>query len=122
MTAQGAHAITNDFNEEQRLGQLDRKLFDTLLAGVINSVTELDNILVPHLDRGIREIDPVERAVLRLATFELRSSVEVPWKVVVNEAVDLAHAFGAESSHKYVNGVLDKVARDLRATEMRRHS
>ncbi len=111
----------SEFNEEQRLGQVDRQLFDTLLKGVINSVTELDDILIPHLDRGIRELDPVERAVLRLATFELRSTLEVPWKVVMNEAVDLAHAFGAESSHKYVNGVLDKVARDLRATEMRQH-
>ena len=118
MTAQDPHEITNDFNEEERLGQLDRALFDNLLAGVINSVVELDEILVPHLDRGIAEIDPVERAVLRLAAFELRTSIEVPWKVVVNEAVELAHMFGAESSHRFINGVLDKVARELRPAEM----
>ena len=119
MTAQPAHAITGEFIEEERLAKLDRELFDGILNGVINRVEELDGALAPHLDRDIADIDPVERAVLRLGAFELMCSLEVPWRVVVNESVELAHAFGAEKGHRFVNGVLDKVARDLRAMEMR---
>lgn len=118
LTASPPHTITGEFNEEKRLDKLDRELFDRLIRGVVNQVEDLDALLKPHLDRALTEIDPVERAVLRLGAFELSQSLEVPWRVVVNEAVELARAFGAEQGHRYVNAVLDRLARQVRAAEM----
>jgi N utilization substance protein B len=81
---------------------------------------ELDDHLAPNLDRSIAEVDPVERAILRMGAYELEFRLEIPYKVVINEAVELAKTFGAESGHKYVNAVLDKVAAKLRAAEVGR--
>ena len=75
-------------------------------------------LFAPALDRALDELDPIERNLLRLGTFELRDRIDVPYKVVINEAVALAKKFGATDSHKYVNGVLDKIARDLRGLEL----
>lgn len=90
--------------------RFDLALFDQLLRGVTNHVDEIDDALAPYLDRSLNSVDPVERAILRLATFELLNSQELPSAVILNEAVDLAKTFGAEQGHRFVNGVLDKLA------------
>jgi N utilization substance protein B len=81
-------------------------------------VDELDALLEPLLDRKLSELDPVERSLLRLGAFELRERIDVPYRVVINEAVALAKKFGASESFRYVNGVLDRLATDLRAPEV----
>jgi transcription antitermination protein NusB len=101
---------------EQRV--YDRALFDQLLSGVPSHVQELDALLQPLLDRQVEQVDPVERAILRLGAYELVHCPEIPYRVVINEAVDLAKAFGAEQGHRYVNGVLDRIARQVRGVEM----
>jgi N utilization substance protein B len=78
----------------------------------------LEALFSPALDRSLDDLDPIERNLLRLGAFELRDRIDVPYKVVINEAVSLAKKFGATESHRYINGVLDKVARDLRTIEL----
>jgi N utilization substance protein B len=97
----------------------DMQLFDQLLRGVPEQLEAIDAELAPVLDRSIQHIDPVERAILRVGVYELKFSPELPLRVVINEAVDLAKLFGAEQGHRYINGVLDKVARRVRGQEMR---
>lgn len=99
-------------------GKIDRDYFDALLREVLGHIDELDDALTPLLDRPIREVDPVERAVLRLGACELRFHPEIPFRVVINEAVELAKLYGAEQGHKYVNGILDKLAARLRGEEI----
>jgi N utilization substance protein B len=96
----------------------DHELFDQLLKGVPRQVKEIDALLQPLLNRRVEQVDPVERAILRLGVYELLYCPEMPPRVVINEAVDLAKAFGAEQGHRYVNGVLDKVAHQVRRVEM----
>ena len=79
-------------------------------------------MLVPFITRDINEIDPVERAILQLGAYELTQKIEIPYKVIINEAIELAKTFGAEQSHKFVNGILDKVAEQSRATEFKNSS
>ena len=78
-----------------------------------NSTHRLDSLLKPFLDRPLPQVDPIERAILRIGVYELVFRADIPWKVVVSEAVESAKVFGAEQSHRYVNGILDKVARNL---------
>ena len=112
-------AMVAQFREQpEGLGRADAEYFTLLLNGVVTEAAELTLRLAPHLDRPIAQLDPVEHAILLLATYELASHPEVPWKVVVNEAVNLAKVFGAEEGYKFVNGVLDKLARELRAVEV----
>lgn len=92
----------------------DLQLFDQLLHGVVEHLERVDLAFRPFLDRSTASVDPVERAILRLATFELLQSPEIPSAVILNEAIELAKVFGAEKSHKFVNGVLDRVARATR--------
>ena len=87
------------------------------MHGVPPVAEELDALLTPVLDRDVNELDPIERSLLRMGCFELRERIDVPFKVVINEAVALAKKFGAAESYKYVNGVLDKLAQNLRAPE-----
>ena len=82
------------------------------------SLASLDASLSPHLDRSLESVDPVERAILRIGAFELARHPEIPYRVVINEAIELAKVFGGEQGHKYVNGVLDKAAKQLRPVEM----
>jgi N utilization substance protein B len=104
--------------QEEGLGRADPAYFEELLKGTVNAAPELTVALVPHLDRPLVQLDPVEHAILLLGAFEMASKPEVPWKVVVNESVNLAKTFGAEDGYKFVNGVLDKLARISRAAEM----
>ncbi|MEW7976304.1 MAG: transcription antitermination factor NusB [Candidatus Sedimenticola endophacoides] len=117
MTGQSLHEIHDQFLSEQDTGGFDLAYFDTLLRGVPGALNELDELLGPCLDRSIESVDPVERAILRLGAYELAHRPEIPYKVVINEAVELAKVFGAEQGHRFVNGVLDKLARTARATE-----
>jgi len=101
----------------QGFDKADREHLDALLHGVIRENAELSTELAPCLDRPIEQLSPVERAVLLVAAFEFKHHVEIPYRVVINEAVELAKTFGGSDGYKYVNGVLDKLALKLRATE-----
>ena len=116
---QGDHAqIERQINAEKNLGRYDRELFSRLLRGALGRHHDLEALLAPHLDRPLDELSPVEFAVLLLGAFELSQNLEVPYKVVINEAVELAKTFGGTDGHKFVNGVLDKLAAQLRAPEL----
>ncbi|MBZ5790247.1 transcription antitermination factor NusB [Burkholderia sp. D-99] len=95
----------------------DKALLDAILHGVIREHVTLVEALTPSLDRPIEQLSPVERAVLLIATFELTHHVETPYRVIINEAVELAKTFGGSDGYKYVNGVLDKLAAKLRPAE-----
>ena len=118
ITGQSAKTIAEQFFEEQDMSIADKDYFRDLLDGVEREKDELDAGLQPLLDRPIEQVDPIERAVLRLAGYELRSRPDVPYRVVLNEAIDLAKDFGAEGGHTYVNGVLDRAAGEWRAQEI----
>jgi N utilization substance protein B len=97
---------------------VDLDYFCRLFYGVSKELTQLDQAFVSFLDRGIESINPIELTILRLGTFELLEALEVPYRVVLDEAVTLAKTFGAKDGHKYVNGVLNQVARQARAIEI----
>ncbi|MFI5106368.1 MAG: transcription antitermination factor NusB [Terriglobales bacterium] len=114
----GDHAqIERQILAEKHLGRYDKELFSRLLRGALDRHHDLEELLAPHLDRPLEELSPVEFAVLLLGTFELSQHLEVPYKVVINEAVELAKTFGGTDGHKFVNGVLDKLAPQLRVPE-----
>ena len=113
--------IEAEFRVDNDFRHTDGEYFSTLLRGVTTDVESLEMLFAPALDRALDELDPIERNLLRLGTFELRDRIDVPYKVVISEAVALAKKFGATDSHKYVNGVLDKIARDLRPVELAQH-
>ena len=110
--------IEAEFRADYDFSHVDLEYFQALLPGVPASVDELEAILEPLLDRRLEELDPIERTLLRMGTWELRERIDVPYKVVINEAVALAKKFGATDGHKYINGVLDKAARQLRKVEI----
>jgi len=109
--------ITNQFLTDQDAGKFDVPYFQDLLTGVAKNTDTLDSHLQPLLDRDVDKVDLVERAILRLGTYELSQPPEIPYRVVINEAVELAKVFGAEQGHRYVNGVLDKLSKTLRPFE-----
>lgn len=119
LTAQNLGEIESQFLEEREMGKADLEFFHELLHEVPAHLDELDNQLTPLLDRPLPQVDPVERAILRMGCYELNFRLETPYRVVINEAVELAKTFGGEQGHKYVNSVLDKVARQVRATEVK---
>lgn len=100
------------------MANIDTEYFLELLRAVVKNTVELDKKMKPYLGRLPEELDPVEKAILRLATYELTGRMDVPKKVVINEAIELAKSFGAEESHKFVNGVLDKAIKTLRKDEL----
>ena len=118
-TLSGASAadIEAEFRIDNDFQHTDGEYFSAVVNGVVEDVDALEKLFSPALDRKLEELDPIERNLLRLGTFELRDRIDVPYKVVINEAVALAKKFGATDSHRYINGVLDKVARDLRTVE-----
>jgi len=109
--------IEADFLEEYDFSHVDLEYFRALLHDIPASVERLDGMLAPLLDRNLDDLDPIERTLLRMGLYELAERVDVPYKVVINEEVALAKKFGATDSHKYVNGVLDRAARELRRVE-----
>ena len=114
MTAEALEIIAAQFRDDKSWKRIDEELFSALLYGVPGNVTALDEHLQPILDRPVAQLDAVERAILRMGAFELTHREDIPWRVVINECVELARVFGAEQSHKYVNGILDNLARRTR--------
>lgn len=97
--------------------RFDIEYFQLLLRGVTNNISDIDDAISPHVDRPLDDIDQVEKAILRVAVFELKDCTDVPYRVVINEAIELAKSFAADDSHKFVNGVLDKVVKLIRPQE-----
>lgn len=113
-----AGAIDAHIRETPGFDKTDKAHYDALLRGVIGHAGALREVIAPYLDRPIAELSPVEHGVLLVGAYELTHHVEIPYRVVINEAVELAKSFGGTDGFKYVNGVLDKVAADVRATEI----
>ena len=109
--------VINQFQHEQDMEVADQEYFEALVKGVAEHRADLDGKLAAYLDRGIDQVDPIERAVLRIATFELLHRLDVPYRVVINEAIETAKRFGADHGHTYVNGVLDRAAAEWRPAE-----
>lgn len=120
VTGQSVGDIVPLFLRTAESGGLDEEYFAELIQGVPGNVVELDALLAPHLDRPLGEVDPVERAILRLGVYEFRYHPEIGYRIVLNEAVELAKLFGGDSGHKFVNAVLDKAAGILRPHEIAR--
>lgn len=118
LSAAPAEEIVAQFVEAtwENMGEVDQAFFRQLVMEVIQRQAELDPLFTSFLDRALGQLDPVERCILRQGVYELRFCPEVPWKVAVNEAVELAKLFGADQSHKFINGILDKVARKQRGS------
>ncbi|MGR3808458.1 NusB antitermination factor [Pasteurella testudinis DSM 23072] len=102
------------FITDQEMKGVDMPYFRKLLQGSAEYCDDLEQTLAPHLDRATGELDPIEKSVLLMAAYELKYQPDVPYKVVINEAIEVAKVFGAEESHKYINGVLDKLAPALK--------
>jgi N utilization substance protein B len=109
--------VIQQFQHEQDMEVADQAYFEDLVKGVAAHRSTLDARLATYLDRGIEQVDPIERAVLRIAAFELLHRIDVPYRVVLNEAIETAKRFGADHGHTYVNGVLDRAAAEWRPAE-----
>jgi len=113
-----AGVIDQHMHEQEGFDKADRAHFDALLHGCITEAADLDAVLARFVDRKTTELSPVEHAVLMIGSYELKHCIDIPYKVAINEAVELAKSFGGTDGHKYVNGVLDKTAGQFRATEV----
>lgn len=114
LTEQAPETILEHFIQQHDIGEIDEEYFQLLVREVPLYHRELEAHIIPKLDRDLDDVDPVERAILRIGAYELEYRTDIPRKVVINESVELAKTFGAELSYKFVNGVLDKVAAELR--------
>ena len=110
-------AIDLYFVPEKDRRRIDEAYFTELVQQVVRQAADLDELIAPVLDRAVTAVDPVELAILRLGACELKHHLDVPYRVVINECIILAKLFGSETSHKYINSILDKLAKSLRATE-----
>ncbi len=110
--------IEQQFLIEHHSRKFDRAYFNELLNGVCEQVDELDAEISPLSDRPFNEVDIVEKAILRLGCFELKNRIDIPYRVVINEAIELTKTFGADKAHRFVNGTMDKLAEILRAAEV----
>lgn len=118
LSGASARDIVTQFAHEQAREIADLAYFEDLVHGVDTHRDELDAALAPFLDRGIDEVDPIERAALRIAAYEFTHRQDVPYRVVINEALESVKRFGSEHGHTYVNGVLDHAAAALRSVEV----
>ncbi|MCV6591035.1 MAG: transcription antitermination factor NusB [Marinobacterium sp.] len=121
LTANPINELEAQFRVDNDMRNSDISLFSELLRGVASRKTELDGTFEPFLDRMLDELDPIELTVLRIGSYELIERLDVPYRVAINESVELAKIFGATDSHRYVNGVLDKVAQRARMAEIREY-
>ena len=110
--------IEAHLQEQEGFDKLDRVHLDALLHGCIREAAELDALLAKHVDRKTSLLSPVEHAVLMIGVYEMKHCIDIPYRVAINEGVELAKSFGGTDGHKYVNGVLDKAAAELRPTEV----
>ena len=113
-----AQQVIAQFAHEQAHEVADLEYFEDLVRGVMKHVGDLDAALAAFLDREVEQVDPIERAALRIAAYELRHRPDIPYRVVINEAIDTTKRFGSEHGHTYVNGVLDHAAAAWRAPEV----
>jgi transcription antitermination protein NusB len=117
-TGQDVALIDAQLREHEGYEKCDSAHFDALLHGCVSEAVALDAALAKHVDRPTKQLSPVEHSALLIGAYELSRCIEIPYRVVINEAVELTKSFGGTDGHKYVNGVLDKVAFDLRAVEV----
>ena len=110
--------IAANLKEDPEFKRADEDYFRTLLYGVLKEEAALNGHLAPLLDRPVADLSPVERGILLIGAYELTHCPDVPWRVAINEGVELAKKFGGTDGHKYINGVLDKLAQDVRAVEI----
>jgi len=113
-----AEAIEAQLRDGKEFAKTDQDFFSDLLRGALAKAAELEQQIQPYLDRPLKELSPVEFAILLLGTYELADHPEIPYRTVINEAVELAKTYGGTDGHKYVNGVLDKLAAKLRTSEV----
>lgn len=121
MTGQNLAEIEQQFLMEERLKNAQRSYFNELFHGVPGQLDVIDQVLSKFVDRPVEKIDPVERAILRVSVYELLNRNDIPYRVILNEGINLAKRFGADQSHKYINGILDKVAQQERAVELKKN-
>jgi N utilization substance protein B len=117
LNAQDAPLIVREYLESDEARGVDGDYFDELVRGCIDGSAQLDSSLAGLIDRPLEQLDPVERAILMLGIFELQQRLDVPYRVVINEGVDLCKRFGGTDAHKYINAVLDRAAKQFRSAE-----
>ena len=122
MTGHNLGDIERQFIEEERLKEAQKSYFSELIHGVPQNLDVIDRTLSEFIDRPIEKVDPVERAILRIGVYELLNRLDMPYRVILNEGINLAKDFGADGSHRYVNGILDKVAQSKRTIETGRRN
>lgn len=113
--------IEAQFRTDNDFSKVDGNYFDAIIHGVPNQANQLDETMAAVLDRPLSQLDPVELSALRIGCFELMNRKDVPYRVVINEAIELVKRFGAQDSHRYINGILDKLAPRLRSEEVQAH-
>ena len=118
LSREDAGLVDAHMREQTGWDKADHAHFDALLHGCIREASALDALLARHLDRKVAQLSPVEHGVLMIGAYELQHFIEIPYRAVINEAVELAKTFGGTDGHKYVNAVLDKTASDLRSVEV----
>jgi N utilization substance protein B len=121
MTGHDLTSLIEQFLADQDMRKTDVAYFQELLRQILGQLDSIDEILTPFLDRPPNQVDPVERAILRIAVYELAYRLDIPYRVVINEGVEMAKKFGAEQGHRFINGVLDKIAHKLRVVEIVGH-
>ena len=118
MTGDSITDIKQQFFDENNITKFDSAFFSESVSGVASSINDLDPLLEKYMSRSVESVDPVERSILRLATYEFINRFDVPYRVVLNEAVNIAKEYCSENSHTFINAVLDKVAKEIRNIEM----
>lgn len=118
LSSSPVNQIEAEFITDHDMAKVDQDYFSEVLRGVPSTLTELDSYIESVTDRSVREMTPVELSILRMGAYELVHRIDVPFKVIINEGVELSKLFGASEGHRYVNGVLDKLSQRLRATEV----
>lgn len=111
--------IEAEFMVDNDMTKVDTAYFRDLLQGVYREQDELDRLIEPYLDRALKEVDPIELAIVRIGTYELKNRIDVPYKVVINEGIEMAKKYGGTEGHKFVNSLLDKLSGRLRLAETR---
>lgn len=118
LAGQSLADIEQQYAHAEGFAKADSNLFSVVLAGVLKNAEALKEKLIPHLDRPWKEVSPIESAILLIGAYELTNLPETPYRVIINEAIELAKSFGGTDGHKYVNGILDKLAVTARADEI----
>ena len=117
LSGSSAREVIAELEASQNTKDVDLEYFEEVLRGVVAESDSLETLFASYLDRPVAQLDPIERGILLIGVFELKQRLDVPYRVVLNEAVELTKAFGADEGHKYINAVLDKTAAELRKAE-----